>query len=378
MEAYDLIYLRLCQKVFGRKNEEMSKTAVRNSSIELLRIITMLGVVILHYNNASIGGGFKYVTEGSINQYYLYGAESLFICAVDLFIMISAWFLCTTKERKFIKVVELIIQVIVFNYAFYFANVILGNEPISIKALVTRLLPCNYFVILYSVLYIISPYINKLLESLDKKQFKRLIVLVMLTFSVWSIGVDFLENVKGESLNGLSSISMYGSQYGYSIVNFILVYLVGAYIKINGINIRKKRLIVSISAILLVIYISSLVEHTMKLEKVTSWNYNNPLIIILSALIVLLFISVNFNNKIINELARGAFTCFLFHEAFMSKLHIESIVNRPIYILVAHQIIVALVLYLVSYLVYKLYTLCSRWFIKLITPLCNKVDISIK
>lgn len=31
--------------------------AERQSNIELLRILTMCGVVILHYNNKTIGGG---------------------------------------------------------------------------------------------------------------------------------------------------------------------------------------------------------------------------------------------------------------------------------------------------------------------------------
>lgn len=156
------------------------KDSIRNSSIELLRIVSMLGVVILHYNG---GGAFRYVTEGSVNEYYLYATESIFICAVNVFIMISAYFLCTTYERRFIKVVELIIQVVVFNYFFYFLDIVSGSEQLSIKSLVARLLPCNYFVVLYCVLYIISPYINKLIVSLDNKQFKRLIVLLLLLFS---------------------------------------------------------------------------------------------------------------------------------------------------------------------------------------------------
>ena len=39
----------------------------RNSSIELLRIISIIGVVGLHYNNATVGGGFRYVKEYSVN-----------------------------------------------------------------------------------------------------------------------------------------------------------------------------------------------------------------------------------------------------------------------------------------------------------------------
>lgn len=35
----------------------MDKRRDRESNIELLRILAMLGVIILHYNNPSIGGG---------------------------------------------------------------------------------------------------------------------------------------------------------------------------------------------------------------------------------------------------------------------------------------------------------------------------------
>lgn len=62
-----------------------------------------------------------------------------------------------------IKVVELIIQVIVFREAFYVMSTLLNKEPLSLKEFLINLLPVNYFVILYGVLYIISPYINILL-----------------------------------------------------------------------------------------------------------------------------------------------------------------------------------------------------------------------
>ena len=103
----------------------------RLSGIELLRIIAMTGVIILHYNNG--GGGFQFVSEGSVQQYLLYFTENLFICAVDLFIMISAYFLCTTNKRKSIKVFELILQVILFNEAFYIASTIRGGTNVLYK-----------------------------------------------------------------------------------------------------------------------------------------------------------------------------------------------------------------------------------------------------
>lgn len=44
----------------------------RLSNIELLRILTIMGVIILHYNNPAIGGGLTYVKEDSVIFYLLY------------------------------------------------------------------------------------------------------------------------------------------------------------------------------------------------------------------------------------------------------------------------------------------------------------------
>lgn len=350
----------------------------RNSSIELLRIFAIIGVIILHYNNSAIGGGFKYVTEGSINQYYLFFSENVFICAVDLFIMISAFYLSGTKKRRFIKIVELNVQVIAFRLAVYVASGIISGNGLSIKSIVGCLLPINYFVILYSVLYILSPYINTLIEKLSRNDFKKLIITLVLIFSVWTFLVDFLENLAGHTFNGLSTVGMYGSQYGYSIVNFILVYFVGAYIKRNEIEIRKVKAIILMVALISVMYVLSIMEHKVGLSGITTWNYNNPLIILLSAVVLLLFMNWNFNSKVINELARGTFTCFLFHGNLITKVHIVDFVNRPLWELVIHQLCVAVGLYLLSYIVYKVYTICSAWFIKIITPLIDKVNISLE
>lgn len=61
-----------------------SENNIRQSNIELLRIIAIIGVVILHYNNPGIGKGFVFVEENSPNFWFLYYIEScsrvLLIC----------------------------------------------------------------------------------------------------------------------------------------------------------------------------------------------------------------------------------------------------------------------------------------------------------
>lgn len=219
----------------------MKEKTKRNSSIELLRIISMIGVVILHYNNASMGGALGMVLDGSPNQYYLYLIESLFVCAVNVFVMISAYFLACNQNRKLIKILELFVQVIVFNLVFYVFGVLRGHKVFTVSSLISSLLPTNYFLILYSVLYIISPYLNLIIKQLNKEQFKRLLIILMLIFSVWTIVIDVAENITGNTYLGLSTIGMYGSQYGYTIINFVLVYFVGAYLRVNKITLSKKK-----------------------------------------------------------------------------------------------------------------------------------------
>lgn len=42
--------------------------AKRQSNIELLRIMTMCGVIVLHYNNATIGGGAGVCTRNKFGD----------------------------------------------------------------------------------------------------------------------------------------------------------------------------------------------------------------------------------------------------------------------------------------------------------------------
>lgn len=78
----------------------MKKT--RESGIELLRILLMIGVIILHINNADIGGALKYVDNNSVNYIVLLILENIFVCAVDIFVIITGYF--------YVKVIKGLLQ----------------------------------------------------------------------------------------------------------------------------------------------------------------------------------------------------------------------------------------------------------------------------
>ena len=71
------------------KRESTAAKNVRDSNIELLRILVTLFVIILHYNNKNNGKAFVYA-EALPEQYQiLVILEMAAICAVNIFVLIS-------------------------------------------------------------------------------------------------------------------------------------------------------------------------------------------------------------------------------------------------------------------------------------------------
>lgn len=347
----------------------------RQSGIELLRVCTMLGVIILHYND---GRAFVYVSEGGLNQYILYFLESICICAVDLFVLISGYFLCTTEKRSLGKVVELFVQVIFYKGIWYILMSGLGYTEFSVKLLIRAIIPNNYFVMLYSALYVISPYINIVLKNLNRSMKKKLLITMLLLFSVYPILADAVEEILETEIMGLSTVGAWGSQSGYTIVNFILMYLIGAYIRLENIRLRKRNsVLIGLLMVCGIFGWSIANEYTLVHGIRSAWCYHNPFVIALAVVLFLCFKEMNFYSKWINELAKAAFTCFLIQGLFLDYVNIESAVSSSWWKMLLHIGIVAIGIYLASYVIYKIYDWMMRKLMSYLTIVVDKIDISI-
>ena len=121
---------------------------------------------------------------------------------------------------------------VLFNELLYFASAVIHREAISIRRVIGRLIPANWFVILYITLYLISPFLNMVICKMESpEKFEKFVRLLVLLFSVYPTLVDILCVVTHKEFLGLSSIGMYGSQWGYTIVNFSVMYVIGAYLR---------------------------------------------------------------------------------------------------------------------------------------------------
>lgn len=332
----------------------------RDSGIELLRILAAMGVVLLHYND---GRAFEYAEPNSLNMYLLYFLESLCICSVDLFLLISGYFLASSDKRNYIKPVELIIQTSVFNIVFYGWDILQGATTLSISGVLLTIVPANYFVILYSCLYMISPYLNKVFRGFDEKQWKRFMITSLLLFAVYPTLIDLFKEMTGRAWEGLSSISRIGNIGGFNIVNFCLLYFIGAYLRYNRIpEFIRKHLLWLIFIVTALIYMWALFNSTMELKELCSaWCYHNPLVILMAVLLFLAFKDLKFRSRLINEIAGAAFTCFLFQWYMLRIVNIQKYVEGDTIHMIFHIVYTVVMAYTTSYIAYKIWGCLTNW-----------------
>ena len=335
--------------------------ATRQSNIELLRIIAIMGVVVLHINNPFLGGGLSYVQHGSLNFYALYALESLFMCAVDLFMLISGYFMCNGKSRDLWKPIELILQVILINEALYICQKILSHGSLSWGTIIRNLIPANYFVILYCTVYLVSPFINKLIDSLSDRGFRNFVIVLFLLFSIYPSAVDVLGELQGEAFIGLSTVGAYGSQWGYTFINFAMMYIFGAYLRKCRSKLNEAGSPVLIGALVCCVMIlvlwARINDKTGYFAERTAWDYCNPVVIIEAAIIFVLFTRLNIGAvKPVNIMAKACFTTFLIHPALIKYIPIETLVSENTVVMLLKIFVYVAAIYAVSWIVYIVYS----------------------
>lgn len=330
--------------------EQIDKRIERNSNIELLRIGATLGVILLHYNNSSFGGGFKYVEPMSVNFFILLIIESLCICAVDLFMLICGYFSCDKKSVNLNKPFHLLLQVVLFSLAWNIAAGAVTNT-LTLNRILLSFLPTNYFVILYVTVYMLIPYLNIAYDYMSRT----FMALLLLLFSFYPTCVEILKQVTGQELFGLSSIGAYGSQYGYTIVNFLLMYYVGMYCRKFESEMSKRAntiyLLVVVSMISLCAYISILSKYSYN----TAWMYCNPFIF-LAFLLFRLFSKFNIRNlQIVNRISSASFTVYLIQGYFLRFIKVEKAVSSNPFAMFCHMALTSMAIYAAGVGIHTIY-----------------------
>lgn len=326
----------------------------RASNYELLRMMAGVAVIVLHFNFHPNGGGALTSATGA-NYYFLLVMEVTCACAVNVFILISGYFGCNSRTVKTGKLAELLLQTICFGLSFYLISGIKSGN-VTIRSIFSSMIPANYFVMLYIALMCVAPFINKLLSELNSKQFTILVSVILAVFSAYSTMVDVFKELTNRDWNGLSSIGLEGSMRGYTIVNFILIYILGAWLKKDStiISLKTRSLVAALVGIIAI----GLIWYQF-LPK-TALMYSNPLIIAEAIVVFALSGKIQIQSNFINRVAPATFTCFLIQSKLLGiivKLA-ENMKTLPRLILLLLGSVVGI--YIVAFITMELWKLVMR------------------
>ena len=318
----------------------MNREKERNSSYELMRIVSMFLIVLYHIilhgkvlENCQNEGlkiifeFIEFVTLVHVNSFILvtgyYQVESNFKQSKIWSLLNANWFYR----------VLIVILLLTFN--------IVSIDKVS---LIKETFPINlneyWFFKNYLLLYCLTPFIKKGIEKLNKSTYQKMIIVSFIIFSI-------VPSVTGGS---------YFDNSGFTLYQFVFLYMVGAYLKkyplsksyifkVMSKNMYKLILIFILFTCVFSNYI--LYKYSMSISSVNtvlgeissyvsraSTLYNNPFVIIQSICFFEYFGTLTIKNRYINKLASLVFGIYLIHDNNFSRGLIYAylkINNGPIY-----------------------------------------------
>lgn len=282
----------------------------RQSNFELLRIISMVMITFHHF---AVHGGFDWTaTTGTIPylwyNFIIMGGK----VGVDVFVLISGYFLISSNESSFNaqKVFKLWGQVFFYSVVIYIIGLAAGICDFGIKSFIKAIFPITFsswwFASTYFVLFIIHPFLNKLLCSLGKKAYQSLLLVLVI---LWSVIPTF-------------TTSAYQSN---SLLWFVTLYAIAGYIRIYGLNKKftTRHYFLFYFVLSILTYLSSVIFTLMG----TKWpvfaaharyfyGQEKLPVLLISVSLFMIFATLTINYyKWINILASASFGVYLIHDS---------------------------------------------------------------
>ncbi|MCM1372623.1 MAG: acyltransferase family protein [Bacteroides sp.] len=297
----------------------LPKIKIRQSNIELLRIISMFFVMLTH---ATLAVGYPDQTNAMGMEYYLLGViKALSVVSVNVFVMISGWFGIKFSIKG---ILSFLFQVLFFSILGFIIAIIANIKDFSISNLMTDGLLLgsrNYwFVDCYLLLYIFSPVLNSFCENSPKKQFK---LFLITAFCIQSLAAWVFPTLSTEI------------KAGYSTISFILIYMLTRYVRIYQpvwASLRGSHDVIVYLVLTIILSFVAFFSHGGIIAIIGFFSYASPFVIAASVFLLLGFSKFRFQSNLINWVASSCFAVYLLHEHVSIRLPLyRSTINHLYY-----------------------------------------------
>ena len=151
------------------------KKSERLSNFELMRFISMVLIVMWHL----ILHSELYSSTSGATKFFLEFLVLLGVVHVNSFVLVTGYFQYD-KKISLKKIVNLIKNVWFYKVLFVLIAILFFGKNISKLELFNELLPIDmrdyWFINCYLVLCILSPFINLLIEKMNQKQHRKILI----------------------------------------------------------------------------------------------------------------------------------------------------------------------------------------------------------
>lgn len=187
----------------------------RDSNLELFRILTMLLIIAHHYVVNSDVGNYIFLYPDSLRAkgLLLFGAWGK--TGINCFLLITGYFMCRSSITMQ-KYAKLVLEVLFYKLVCYIAFSVSGYHSFRLKEFFLLLWPIDSvtdgFTSCYLVFFLLIPFLNILIASMDQRQHGCLVLLLLFVYTV---------------LGTIRSIPVSMNYVSW----FAVVYIVGAYLR---------------------------------------------------------------------------------------------------------------------------------------------------
>ena len=333
-------------------SEKKTNRPQRNSSIELYRIIATFAVLVVHFNGWFLGDwplpGYD-ISNPSLFRTGQMIIEAVSIICVNMFVIISGYFGIRLRLSSILK---LCIYLALIYIPLYIVKCIIDNEFVLADFLERCFVIsyAGYFIQCYFMLMILSPVLNAFIEKYGRDSLKWVLLF-------W--GMEFW-------FGCIMDVEELGYNQGYSVIHFVLMYMIARCIKLYEDDIKKMSQWVWILGYLLSTF-AIIMCHVIGIK--WSWDYSNPIVVISAVCSFIPFLYKTFHNKVINWIASGTLAVYIIHityyiKSFLQRLDCNLLETNgyPIYLIIISGVII--IVFTVSILYGIMCNFISNRFVK--------------
>lgn len=299
---------------------------VRESNIELLRLIAMLLIFLVHANYFSLGGvELVDIQQNRCGSFIKALAEQLCIIGPNVFILISGWF----GIRPSIKGgCSILFQVFFYHILLVLISILLGDTPSTDIILGGFYFGRPYwFIIAYLILYILSPVLNIYIENASVRSYLSTLVFFFISEFVYG---------------WITNVGSFAS--GYSAMSFVGLYLLAGFVRKYSKSLL--RVGVHMNIILYMFWtVLPVVIFFISKHKCNMMAYSSPFVILASLHFFLAFNRMKFTSSIINYLGCSSLSIYLIHQHPLVVNHFVRLMNYAYYTLGGYGYIVFVLLF---------------------------------